>query len=186
MTEILPFHRKKEIPSKDIACVVVPGSMCFLNCCLGQSNILTCPHLFYEGEKNKNKASKLLLPPFIRAIMQYFTVQVKLAFSISQVTRNQEKNHLGILHLQLNLSLSIFALSGAYNSGSVLCQLLSHVLWSHQGIKSCAHVTHDALLRCAQLVKQQTLGWVTCSPQPHQEKWRRREPFTVWEGHHHL
>lgn len=76
---------------EDIACVVVPGNTYFLNCSLGQSNILTCPHLFYEGEKNKNKASKIVIPLFIRAIMQYFTVQCKHAFSMSQVTRNQEK-----------------------------------------------------------------------------------------------
>lgn len=101
--------------------------------------------------------------------MQYFTVQCKIDFSVSQVTRNQEKTQLGILYLQLNLSLSIFAFSRVHNSSLVTCQLPSDVHWSHQGTKSCAHVTQDALLGCAQLVKQQTLGWMTWSSQPHQE-----------------
>lgn len=144
---------------EDRACVVVPGSMYFLNCSLGQSNILSCLHLFYEGEKNKNKASKIVIPPFIRAIMQYFTVQCKHAFSMSQVRRNQEENPLRntaplaepkLIYLcsQRNLQLKLSAVPAAF--------------W-------CAHVTHDTLLRSAQLVKQQTKGWVTCSPQPHQE-----------------
>lgn len=95
-----PKGNKINSSFEDRACVIVPGSTYFLNCSLGQSNILTCPHLFYEGEKNKNKASKIVIPPFFLGLS--CSISLSSANMLSPCPRWQEtreKNHLGTLHL---------------------------------------------------------------------------------------